>query len=76
MKRASCIALAVAALGCVGLGGCAAFSEDHPTSENRYTTPDAQAYWTDRRWRQDKAAEWARELERQSAARMSRYMGN
>lgn len=73
MKHALLIALA--ALGLNGLGGCAAFSEYHPVSESRYATPEMQAYWTERRWRQDKADEWAREAERQSAARLARYLG-
>jgi hypothetical protein len=76
MKRSSCFALAIAALGYVALGGCAAFSEQHPTTESRYTTPEAQAYWTDRRWRQDIADYWSREIDRQSSVRMARYMGN
>lgn len=66
----------LAALVLPALGGCAAFSEEHPVSESRYATPEMQAYWIDRRWRQDKADQWALELERQSAARMARYLGN
>ena len=69
MKHVLLVALAA-------LGGCAAFSEDHPTTESRYMTAAEQAYWTDRRWRQDQADYWAQTLERQSATRMSRYMGN
>lgn len=76
MKRSSWFVLAIAALGCVALGGCAAYSEAHPTTESRYSTPQAQAYWIDRRWRQDKADEWVRELDRQSSARMARYMAD
>ena len=76
MKRSSCLALVIAALACVALSGCAAFSEEHPTTESRYTTPAEQAFWTDRRWRQDIADYWSRELDRQSSTRMARYMGN
>jgi hypothetical protein len=74
MKLSSCIA--VAALACVGLGGCVAFSEQHQTTESRYSTPEAQAYWTDRRWRHDIADYWDRELERQSAVRLARDFGH
>jgi hypothetical protein len=76
MKRSGCIALTVAALSCVGLSGCVAFSQEHPVSESRYITPQVQAYWLDRRWRQDIADHWASELERQSATRMAREFGN
>lgn len=69
MKRLLLIVLAA-------LGGCAAWSEDHPVSESRYATPEMQAYWTDRRWRHDIADRWAQETERQAAARMARYRGN
>jgi hypothetical protein len=76
MRLSSCIALAIATLGCVALGGCAAYSEAHPTTESRYTTAEAQEFWVDRRWRQDIADRWVRELDRQSTARMARYMAN
>jgi hypothetical protein len=68
MKPSSCFALAIAALGLVALGGCSSlplWSEEHPTTESRYTTPEAQAYWTDRRWRHDIADYWSSELDRQ-----------
>jgi hypothetical protein len=76
MKRSSSLVLAVAALACVGLNGCVAFSEQHPTSESRYATPSEQAFWIDRRWRQDIADYWSRELDRQSSARMAREFAN
>lgn len=74
MKRS--ILVILAALGLPGLAGCAAFSQDHPVTESRYATPEMQAYWLDRRWRQDKADEWARDIERQASARMARYMAD
>lgn len=75
MKRFLLIALA--AFGLPALGGCAAFFyEEHPVTESRYATPEMQAYWLDRRWRQDIANRWASETERQAAARMSYYMGH
>jgi hypothetical protein len=74
MKRIMLIAVAV--FGLPVLGGCAAFSEEHPVSESRYATPEMQAYWLDRRWRQDIADRWSAEIERQAAARMSYYMGH
>ena len=79
MKRHRCIAMAIVALGAVLLGGCSSlplWSEAHSTTETRFLTPQEQAYWTDRTWRQDKAAEWSVILERQSAVRMSSYVGN
>lgn len=76
MKRSSRIAVAMAALSCVGLGGCVAFSQEHPVTESRYISPQVQAYWLDRRWRQDIADRWSVEHERQSAARMAREFGN
>lgn len=76
MKRFRGIALALVALGVVALEGCVALSQNHPTTETRYASPTEQAFWVERRWRQDKADEWALVLERQSAARMSREFGN
>lgn len=74
MKRFVCVA--VAGLGLSALGGCVAFSQEHPTTESRYMTPAEQAYWTDRRWREDQAGYWSREYERQAAVRMARNFGN
>jgi hypothetical protein len=74
MKRFLLIVLA--ALGLPALGGCVAFSEEHPVTESRYATPEMQAYWLDRRWRHDIADRWSADLERQSAARMAHYLGN
>lgn len=71
MKRA------LLALLCLfALGGCVAFSEQHPVTESRYASPELQDYWLDRRWRQDIADRWSRELDRQSSARMARNMAN
>ena len=64
------------ALSSAGLAGCVAFSQEHPVSESRYVTPEMQAYWLDRRWREDKADYWSADLERQRSARMAREMGN
>ena len=75
MKHARCISLIVAALGLAALGGCSLLSEQHPTTESRYMTPTEQQYWNDKQLRQDKAAYWAEELDRQSRVRMSRLMG-
>jgi hypothetical protein len=65
--------LTLALLGLLSLGGCQTYyTERHPTTESRLLTPAEDAFWIDRRWRQDKAAEWARETERAAAARMAR----
>lgn len=74
MKRFVCVVLA--GLGLSALGGCVAFSQEHPTTESRYMTPLEQAYWIDRRWREDKADYWRAELARQSAVRFARDLGN
>ena len=74
MKRFLFVALA--ALSSAGLAGCVAFSQEHPVSESRYVTPEMQAYWLDRRWREDKADYWSADLERQRSARAAREMGN
>ncbi len=74
MKRFVLVALAALALP--ALGGCVAFSEQHPVTESRYATPEMQAYWLDRRWRDDIADRWAADLERQSAVRLARDLGN
>ena len=76
MKRFRGIALALAALGLVALGGCVAFSEEHPVTESRFITPEMQTYWLERRWRHDKADEWAVTLDRQSAARMAQNLSH
>lgn len=73
MKRFVLVALAALALPV--LGGCVAFSEQHPVTESRYATPEMQAYWLDRRWRHDIADRWSADLERQSAARMAQNLG-
>jgi hypothetical protein len=67
--------LSAAALVLQALAGCATyFSEKHPTSESRQLTPAENAFWVDRRARQDKAEEWSREIERASAVRMDREL--
>jgi hypothetical protein len=66
------LSLLVALTALFALGGCASYSELHPTTESRMLTPAEEAYWLDRRWRHDKADEWAWELERQSSERMAR----
>ena len=75
MKPARCITLIVSALGFAALGGCGLVSERHPTTESRYMTAAEEQYWNDRQSRQDKSAEWSRELSRQSNERFSHYMG-
>ena len=71
MTKISGFALALLAL--LSLGGCSTYySEKHPTTESRVLTPAEDAYWVDRRWRQDIAEGWARETERASAVRMAR----
>jgi len=72
MKRARCITLFVSALGFSALGGCGLLTESHPTTESRYMTPAEQAFWSDRQGREDKAAYWDAELDRQSRTRLSR----
>ena len=73
MKLARTIALVGATLSLAALGGCMTYySEKHPTTESRQLTAAEDAYWVDRRWRQDKAEEWNRETERQAATRMAR----
>jgi len=74
MKRFIFVALAGLALSV--LGGCASYSQEHPTTESRYMTPAEQAYWVERRWREDQADYWSRELARQSAVRMAHNFGN
>jgi hypothetical protein len=76
MKLTRCATLVVTAVGFAALGGCGLLSESHPTTESRYMTPTEQAYWNDRQTRIDKSEYWSSEVRRQSAARMSRYMGN
>jgi hypothetical protein len=67
------LAIAVAIMGLQALGGCHTYySEIHPTVESRQLTPAEDAYWIDRRWRQDKAEEWRVETRRAAQARMSR----
>jgi hypothetical protein len=66
------IAFSVALLA-LSLGGCSTYySQRHPTVESRTLTAAEDAYWVDRRWRQDKAEEWRVNIERSSAARMAR----
>ncbi len=55
------------------LGGCSILAGNHPTTESRIMTSAEQEYWADRRERQDKAAEWRRETQRQSSERYARY---
>jgi hypothetical protein len=65
--------LTLALLGLLSLGGCQTYyTERHPTTESRMLSPAEDAYWVDRRWRQDIAEGWARETERASAVRMAR----
>ena len=59
----------------LGLGGCGITTVQHSTTESRYMTQAEQEFWTDKRGRQDKAAEWAWELDRQSNARFARALG-
>jgi hypothetical protein len=57
------------------LSGCGLLSVNHPTTESRTMSQAEQDFWSDRAGRQDKSAQWSAELERQSAARMDRYLG-
>ena len=71
MTKTTLVAIALAAL--LSLGGCSTYyTEKHPTSESRQLTPAEDAFWVERLWRQDKAAEWDAETRRASAARMAR----
>jgi hypothetical protein len=65
--------LSAAVLALQALAGCATYyTEKHPTSASRQLTPAEDAYWTDRRSRQDKAEEWRQETRRASAERLAR----
>jgi hypothetical protein len=73
-KTVRCITLLVAGFGVAALGGCGFLNEQHPTTESRYMTHTEQEYWSDRQMRVDKAAEWDKEIARQSKVRMSQSM--
>jgi hypothetical protein len=57
------------------LSGCGLLSVNHPTTESRSMSQAEQEFWNDRAGRDDQSARWSAELERQSAARMARYLG-
>jgi hypothetical protein len=71
MTKTTSLALALFAL--LSLGGCSTYyTERHSTSASRLLTPAEDAYWIDRRWREDKAEEWREDNRRASATRMAR----
>lgn len=71
MTKTTCFSVALLAL--LSLGGCSTYyTEKHPTTESRQLTAAEDAFWIDRRWREDKAEEWRAEIRRASSARMGR----
>ena len=71
MKPAKAITI-LSVLLLAPLGGCSILSENHPTTESRYMTAGEQQYWADSQSRHEKAAQWRKELQRQSGERMAR----
>jgi uncharacterized protein YceK len=65
--------LCIALLALLSLGGCSTYyTERHSTTESRQMTAAEDAFWVDRLWRQDKAAEWDEDKRRAASARMAR----